>query len=684
MKKILLFCLTICFLTVKAQNVSITIDEPLPVCNPGDPTTLNANYIQTKTTTNNYTVTSIPYAPFYSTTGGTLLPAFTVDDNWSASISLPFKFCFFGQNYNSVIVGSNGVVHFQDGSQTPGGACAWSYSGTIPNAAFPIKNAIYGVYQDTDIRTPPVTAGNELVQCVNYYITGTAPNRVFVANFNQLPLFSCNSSMGMQTSQVILYETTNAIDVLVTRRTSCTSWNGGLGVIGIQNSAGTIAYTPAGRNSGTWSTTNEAWRFRPNAVNNTTLTWLANGVPIPSTTNVNPITVNPTACTNYTAQVDYLQCDGTNTTITATRTVCPEANLPVLNPQNITQCATVPPIPSFNINQNAYMLNGASASDYSFIYHIGTQSGTVIPTGSLGTYTPASLPQTIWVEITDQNTTGCTNFRSFVINAVASPSGTFSYSSPFCNSIITDQLPILNALTSGGAFSSVPPTGLALTASTGAIDPSTSTPGTYTVKYHINATGSCPAYDAPDVTVTILASPPAPTVTTPVTYCQNATASALIATGTGLLWYTVATGGTGSTTAPTPSTATAGSVTYYVSQTVSGCESLRAAIVVTVTAAPSAPAVSTPVNYCQNETASALTATGTGLLWYTVATGGTGSTTAPTPSTATVGSVTYYVSQTVSGCESPRAAIVVNVTALPAAPTVTSPVNYCQNATASA
>jgi hypothetical protein len=79
----------------------------------------------------------------------------------------------------------------------------------------------------------------------------------------------------------------------------------------------------------------------------------------------------------------------------------------------------------------------------------------------------------------------------------------------------------------------------------------------------------------------------------------------------------------------------------------------------------SAPTVATPVTYCQGATASALTATGTALKWYTVATAGTSTGTAPTPSTTTTGSKSYYVSQTVGSCESPRATIVVTVNALP-------------------
>jgi PKD repeat protein len=159
--------------------------------------------------------------------------------------------------------------------------------------------------------------------------------------------------------------------------------------------------------------------------------------------------------------------------------------------------------------------------------------------------------------------------------------------------------------------------------------------------------------------------PDAPTVTSPVVYCQGATATALTATGENLKWYTAATGGTGSTTAPTPSTTTAGTTSYYVSQTVNGSESERAGIDVTINAVPDAPTVTSPVTYCQGATASQLEATGANLLWYTVATGDTGSTTALTPSTSTVGTTSYYVSQTVSGCESARAKLDVTINAKP-------------------
>lgn len=75
-----------------------------------------------------------------------------------------------------------------------------------------------------------------------------------------------------------------------------------------------------------------------------------------------------------------------------------------------------------------------------------------------------------------------------------------------------------------------------------------------------------------------------------------------------------------------------------------------------------APTVVSPVSYVKGATATALTATGNSLKWYTESTGGTASTNAPVPSTATPGTKIYYVSQTLNNCEGPRASITVNVT----------------------
>ena len=52
---------------------------------------------------------------------------------------------------------------------------------------------------------------------------------------------------------------------------------------------------------------------------------------------------------------------------------------------------------------------------------------------------------------------------------------------------------------------------------------------------------------------------------------------------------------------------------------------------------------------------------GSNLKWYADANGSTGSSTAITPSTSTIGIKSYYVTQTVNGCESQRAEIIVTI-----------------------
>lgn len=85
--------------------------------------------------------------------------------------------------------------------------------------------------------------------------------------------------------------------------------------------------------------------------------------------------------------------------------------------------------------------------------------------------------------------------------------------------------------------------------------------------------GGCVTHDT--FTVYVNPLPSVPTATTPVTYCPNAAAAPLTAVGDSLRWYTIATGGTYSTTAPSPATTVAGTTSYYVSQVINGCESQR-------------------------------------------------------------------------------------------------------------
>ena len=134
-------------------------------------------------------------------------------------------------------------------------------------------------------------------------------------------------------------------------------------------------------------------------------------------------------------------------------------------------------------------------------------------------------------------------------------------------------------------------------------------------------------------------------------------------------WYTTQTGGTAiagaiNATYTTPILTNA-TTTYYVSVVTGSTESERKAVTATINPIPATPMVVNDISYCLGAIPTALMATGMNLNWYTLATGGTGSTTAPVPSTSTAGTTDYYVSQSVNGCESPRAKITVAITALP-------------------
>ena len=88
-----------------------------------------------------------------------------------------------------------------------------------------------------------------------------------------------------------------------------------------------------------------------------------------------------------------------------------------------------------------------------------------------------------------------------------------------------------------------------------------------------------------------------------------------------------------------------------------GCVS-QSSVAITINAPPAPsplPIVGADERYCQGVAANPLRALGQNLRWYTSGAGGTGSSTAPTPSTQISGTTTYYVTQRLTGfCESPR------------------------------
>ena len=105
------------------------------------------------------------------------------------------------------------------------------------------------------------------------------------------------------------------------------------------------------------------------------------------------------------------------------------------------------------------------------------------------------------------------------------------------------------------------------------------------VRTYTNAVG-CPSADTLKLQVDPV--PPAPTVNSPVSYCQQDIPLPLTASGIGqLLWYNAPSGGIGSSQAPVPSTSSLATSFYYVSQTLGNCEGPRVPIVVRINPRPS-------------------------------------------------------------------------------------------------
>src|SRR5690606_26085492 len=110
----------------------------------------------------------------------------------------------------------------------------------------------------------------------------------------------------------------------------------------------------------------------------------------------------------------------------------------------------------------------------------------------------------------------------------------------------------------------------------------------------------------------------------------------------------------------------------YVSQTVNGCESARTPVTVTITPIPSAPTASNQ-SFCGSATVADLVPSGAGIQWYSASTGGS----ALSNGTSLTNGTTYYVSQTVSGCESPRTAVTVTIATPPVAGTLSGNQTFC-------
>ena len=237
--------------------------------------------------TTNYQNTQIPFVN--QTNNGTSV--IMTDDSQQGPFPIGFNFCFFGNTYNQFYIGSNGWISFSPNQPT-------TYtSANVPSAATPV-NSVLGVWQDWH----PGIGGQ-----IRYQTQGVAPCRKLVVSWINMPMFSCTNLQG--TFHIVLYESTNVIEVHILNKPNCTQWANGTATQAVQNSTGTQAVVTPGRNSTQWTTSNDGRRWTPSGpVVTPTPTWYQVGNPVAIGTGLT-ITVNPPQPgAYYTCHLEYPTC----------------------------------------------------------------------------------------------------------------------------------------------------------------------------------------------------------------------------------------------------------------------------------------------------------------------------------------------------------------------------------------
>lgn len=239
-----------------------------------------------------YTVDTIPYDPPDPTFArGTKMPVSTDDDFAASPTEIPFSFFFYGIQKNAFVLGANGLITFNTASA--GKYCPWKFSAPLPwgsestngapkgigTTVANMRDAIYGIYEDTH----PIASYLHGDQGIYYGVQDEEPCRKIICSWNGIPTFpGSRNQQNRCTYQIVCYEGSNIIEVHVKRRGTNSQWQGGRGLLGIQNATGTLqssggvgtpnmyvqngspaAFYPTGSNLLTTTLDSVAFRFTP-------------------------------------------------------------------------------------------------------------------------------------------------------------------------------------------------------------------------------------------------------------------------------------------------------------------------------------------------------------------------------------------------------------------------------------
>lgn len=295
---------------------------------------------------------------------------------------------------------------------------------------------------------------------------------------------------------------------------------------------------------------------------------------------------------------------------------------------------------------------------YTYLWNTGqtTASITFTPTGDPN----ANISINYTVTVTDQN--GCQDSDTVGVQIRSKPTATVAKVDPSCNldnGSITFTFPdhpnrtnIKFSLDNQATYES------SVADNSGSVTYSGLAVGTYNV-WAIWGNNQCPE-DLGTVTLSdVNGVPTAPTSGGDQVECeenplQTLTASATPPSGSTIVWYDAATGGS---VVASPTLNVVGTVTYYSqsNDTTTGCTSAsRTPIFLTINGAPSPPTSNGDITECAQSPAQTLDANdalvaATGVIWYDAAAGGN---VVANPALSSIGTVTYYAEYSDGTCSS--------------------------------
>lgn len=349
--------------------------------------------------TTGYQVNPEAYNPVIPFNQGTPLNA-NYDDLFATKLDLPFKFCFYNQYFEALVVGSNGMVTF-DLSQL-GNINYPNVQWPNPSMGLP-KNSIFGAYHDMVFSSADQSE-------IYYSVIGTAPFRKFVVNFYEGRITGCTDR---SSSQIVLHETTNVIEVFIDKKPlPCPTRKFANALIGVINNDGTAGVSPATRNTGVWQAAQEGWRFNPQGnVIQPEVTW-TNSTGQTVGTGIQT-TICPTQNEVYTANVAFNICGNSQLILTDDFPLTFDATYPAAKNHTQDFCGNAP----LNINLNSLQQNVTSQNpaNFTFSFHTSLQDAQNGQNAISTSYT-LSANTVLYVRIQNPNVPTCFRVAVLTLN----------------------------------------------------------------------------------------------------------------------------------------------------------------------------------------------------------------------------------------------------------------------------